>query len=164
MSKMNGPKRKKLYQLLVKRDGEFCKFCKITPDKKQLVVEHIDNDNSNNILENLQLLCRRCNYIKNPRRPVVCESERGDEEQDLTELQVSRTKKPQFKRYVAHQINEKEQVPERHLVNGGAEAIGLSSVTTKRYMNEMCSPDGLYDRKKIGNTAIIEYKADLSFR
>jgi hypothetical protein len=32
-----------------------------------LLIDHIDNDNDNNDLDNLQLLCRSCNGLKNPR-------------------------------------------------------------------------------------------------
>ena len=70
VSNMNGKTRKKLYKLIAFRDGEFCKQCEKLPSQGQLVVDHIDDNNSNNSLDNLQLLCRACNYKKNARRPL----------------------------------------------------------------------------------------------
>jgi len=73
---MNGPTRKKLYTRIAERDGEFCQKCEKLSSEGQIIVDHIDNNNSNNSFENLQLLCRSCNYKKNPRRPVdECVSE-----------------------------------------------------------------------------------------
>jgi len=65
MSNMNGVTRKKLFPLIATRDGEYCRCCGALPDERQLVIDHKDNDNSNNNLTNLQLLCRTCNYLKN---------------------------------------------------------------------------------------------------
>jgi len=70
VSKMNGTTRKKLYKMISNRDGEYCKGCSKLPSEGQLVVDHRDNNNSNNSLRNLQLLCRTCNFIKNQKRPV----------------------------------------------------------------------------------------------
>ncbi len=70
MSNMNGITRKKLYPIIVSRDGEYCKCCGVLSTEQQLVIDHKDNDNSNNGLLNLQLLCRTCNYLKNPRQPL----------------------------------------------------------------------------------------------
>jgi len=71
MSKMSGPMRKKLYRIVAERDEEYCRCCGKLPNEAQLVLDHKDNNNSNNYHENLQLLCRSCNYLKNPRREPV---------------------------------------------------------------------------------------------
>jgi len=161
VSRMNGTTRKKAYVLLINRDGEFCKFCDRKPDQMQLVIDHVDNDNSNNHTDNWQLLCRRCNFIKH-RRPVdKCVSE-NEVASDTTELQESRLKEPKFRRYVAHRINEEGKVTEEDLINSGAEEIENSPVTTKRYLNKMCSSVGIYQRKHVGKTVVIAYKKYLS--
>jgi len=67
---MNKKTHDKLYDIIAKRDGECCHFCEKKPPEHQLVIDHKDNDNSNNELYNLQLLCRACNYKKNPRRAL----------------------------------------------------------------------------------------------
>jgi len=159
---MNGPTRKKLFQILVSRDGQFCKGCGALASEKPLVIDHRDNNNRNNDLSNLQILCRSCNYQKNPRRPVdMCVSE--EESPDQSELEVSRTKEPSFRKFVCHQISEEKSIPEQELINSGSEYSGISPVTAKRYLNKMCSKVGIYQRRKIGRTVIVEYKIELDF-
>ena len=159
MSKMNGPTRKKLYKEMIVDEGEFCKNCNVSGEEKQLVIDHKDNDNSNNHRENRQFLCRPCNYKKNPRRPVdECVSE-----DEKSELIVNRIKEPQFRKFVAHEINERVRVPERELIDSGAEHIGMSPVTTKRYLNKMCSPEGVLHRWRSVKTIVVGYKSETHF-
>ena len=68
MSNMNSRTRQISYEYLKLRDGEYCRICGVSDENKLLIVDHIDNDTSNNTPKNLQLLCRRCNYNKNPRQ------------------------------------------------------------------------------------------------
>lgn len=153
---MNGITRKKLYVELSQKYGEYCQFCGRKPEDMQLVIDHIDNDNSNNNKQNLRLLCRRCNYIKNPRRPVdKCVSECVDE---VSELQTSRTKKPMFKRFVWHEINECVEVSEKEILDSSAEELDISQVTAKRWLDAMCSSHGLLERITRVKTKIIRLK------
>jgi len=65
---------------IAERDGEFCRKCEKLPSEGQLIIDHIDNNNDNNSFDNYQLLCRSCNYKKNPSRPLdqcVSESEKN---------------------------------------------------------------------------------------
>ena len=159
MSNMNGLTRKKLYPLIAFRDGEYCRCCGVLPHERQLVIDHKDNDNSVHDLSNLQLLCRTCNYLKNP-RPLDNVSECLNE--DETELQKSSRLEPLFRKYVLHEINELGEVPELDLINSGAEEIGISPVTAKRYLNKMCSSRGILQRINRVNMTIIRYKNDLA--
>ena len=158
---MNGNTRKKLYNLVVKHDGEYCKLCGALPHERQLILEHRDNDNTNNNLENLQIMCRPCNYRKNPRkskRPEnLCENT-SNSTPKLTELDINRTKEPQFKKFVAKRVNSHGYAVEKDLINAGAESIGVSPVTTKRYLDKMCSSTGIYCRQVKVRTRIITYK------
>ena len=159
---MNGPTRLKLYNIIAERDGEYCRCCGKLSKERQLVVDHRDNNSKNNSLENLQFLCRACNYLKNPRRPFdKCVSECESLDQ-TSELAVNRVKEPMFKQYVATRINESSMIPEIDLVNAGAEHLNISPVTTKRYMNKLCSSAGIYERVRIGGTMAIRYKTELS--
>jgi len=158
---MNGITRKKIYSKLSSRDGEYCKGCGKLSSEGQLVIDHRDNNNRNNNSSNIQLLCRSCNYLKNPRRPVdLCV--RNSESLE-TEIQINRTKEPQFKRYVGQRVNEEGKVPEFDLINSGAEILDISPETTKRYLNKMCSSAGVYHKMVIGNTSVIKYKAEIPF-
>ena len=160
MSKMNGPTRKKWYVFLVKRDRECCKHCDKCPPEVNLVVDHRDNNNDNNSPENLQLLCRRCNYLKNPRRPLDSEREYVREEE--TELQKSNRTEPLFRKFVFREINELREVPRSELINSGAEDIEISPLTTGRYLDKMCSSRGLLERVKRVNTTMIRYKDEIN--
>jgi hypothetical protein len=159
---MNGPTRSRFYRMIADRDGEFCRGCGALPWEKQLVLDHKDNNNGNNDPANLQFLCRSCNYLKNPRKPVdECVSV-SEGEYETSELSVNRLKEPMFKKYVATRINESGKVPETDLINAGAEHLDISPVTTKRYLNKLCSSAGIYERSRIGGTIIVRYKKDLS--
>lgn len=159
MSKMNGITRKKIYLELSQKHGELCQFCGRTSDMMQLVIDHIDNNNSNNSTENIRLLCRRCNYIKNPRRPVdECVSENVNE---MSEIQINRTKEPQFKKMIAQLINEFQIYPAKDLINSVAEILELSPITVKRYLEKVCSSHGIYELSKMNQTLIVQYKKEI---
>ena len=143
MSRMNSRTSKKVHKKLAEQFGDVCNFCGRSSTEYQIIVDHRDNDNSNNDMNNLQLLCRRCNNIKNPKGTVdKCVSE------PKTELQINRSKEPQFRRHVYEEINKHQSVDPEVLINSGAELLGLSPVTTKRYLDKLCSKSGLC--KKIG--------------
>jgi hypothetical protein len=67
MSRLSGPKRKKMYEFLARRDGERCFIGGERGNYHTLIIDHADNDNSNNTPSNLHLVCRQCNSMKNPR-------------------------------------------------------------------------------------------------
>ena len=143
---MNGTTRKKWYSYISNRDGEYCKCCGKLSSEGQLILDHIDNNPSNNSPENFQILCRACNFLKNPRRPLdLCENTESC-------LKTNRTKEPEFKAFVyAEMENAKSKetgfaISENYLVNSGAEKVGLSPVTTKRYLDKMCSRAGKLER------------------
>lgn len=160
MSNMNSRQRKKKYRFLVKRDGEFCKNCKKTPPEVKLVVDHKDNNNSNNHPNNHQFLCRKCNYNKNPRQPFAqCESERKRLHVNyLRELDVSRNKEPLFRDYALKRIAKKGEVEEDDLIYSSAELLNISPITTKRYLGKMCSNEGDFDRMSTSEEVIVTLK------
>jgi len=91
-----------------------------------------------------------------PKKNYVCED---STHVDIpSELEVNRSKEPLFRRYVAHEVNESGPVVEQDLIYSGAEKLGLSSVTTARYMKKMVSKEGIFQRKLVGNTHLIMYK------
>ncbi len=161
MSNMNGQTRKRLYALLAREDGEHCRCCGLLPSEGQLVVDHKDNDNSNNSRENLQLLCRKCNYLKNPRRPFdLCE--RKEESGDESELQNSKKNEPLFRDYVFSRLNEdsRKAIPEKEITYGGAEYVGNSPITCQRYLFKMCSSEGPLRRWRAVKTIVVGYKKE----
>ncbi|MGY5149571.1 MAG: HNH endonuclease [Candidatus Nitrosopumilus sp. bin_68KS] len=135
---MNGRTRKKMYDFLCKRDGEYCKMCGKLPWEGQLVIDHRDNDNSNNSPENLQLLCRSCNYIKNPRdEPLdMCVSSSNES------IKINKSKEPKFREFVYTNIDENGSIDYEDAVYSGSEIVGVSPETAKRYIRKMCSKVG----------------------
>jgi len=164
VSRMNGYTRKKLYREVVERDGEFCRCCGALHHECSLVIDHRDNYNSNNSIGNLQLLCRKCNYMKNP-RPVdkcVSESKRGDSAK--TELEQNQKNEWQFREYSYGRVEEQGEVPEKELVVDAAEAIDNSQVSNKRYLDKMCSVEGPFYRKRVGDTIMIKFRPNMELR
>jgi hypothetical protein len=154
---MNARTRKKLYCLVANRDGDCCKMCRMLPSMIQLILDHIDNNKFNNNPSNLQILCRRCNYLKNPRRPVdqcVNEGVYGT----LTELEVNRQKEGRFRDFVYQLLRDTGPVFESDVVYGVAEEIGVSPVTSKRYLDKMASKFGKLERVRHLNSTEIRFK------
>ena len=147
---------------MAERDGEYCRGCTALPHEKSLVLDHRNNNPKDNKPENLQILCRRCNYTKNPRGPLdLRESESKFEAK--SELEISRAKEPLFKEYAHQRVDEDKQVPQDDLINSGAELVEISPITAKRYLDKMCSSTGTLRKKRVGNTTVIEFKNELKF-
>jgi len=81
----------------------------------------------------------------------------------MTELEINKTKEPQFKKYVAQRINENSFAHEKDLINSSAEVLSLSPMTTKRYLDKICSCEGIYKRVRRSSYNIIMYKDELNF-
>ncbi len=128
-------------------------FCK-NKDKTKLlglIIDHIDNDDSNNDITNLQLLCKSCNNIKNSRskkrrrmteREKTPEMARGDKQEDRYRswLNIEVTVEHKYK-----------FISEDEAVYGGAEALTdfsigetISPVTTRRYLKKLTTSAGMY--------------------
>jgi len=134
--------------MIAERDGEFCKSCQTPSSEKQLVVDHINNDNSDNRLENLQLLCKGCNYAKNPReKPVdnVCVSVCEEDRPMSPEMKENRRMEPRFRRWMFHKVIKSGKIRYEDSINAGAEFVGCSTETVKRYLKKMTSTEGSYE-------------------
>jgi len=143
VSNMNGITRKKLYQLLVKRDGEYCKCCGKLPHEASLVIDHRDNNNNNNTLTNLQILCRTCNFIKNPRnRPLdLCVNNKSNSDNESC-IAINRKKEPLFKEFICNEIDRKDAVNLNEIINDAAAKVDISQVTAKRYLDKLTANEG----------------------
>jgi len=145
VSNMNKKTRDKLYPIIAKRDGEYCKCCGKLPNEGKLEIDHRDNNNSNNSLTNLQLLCRSCNYLKNPRKEPfdLCESEKG---YDLEESCMTKNKRtePAFRKFILEEIDKSDwhSLNWSEAIDMGAEKIGISQMTAERYLKKMITKYG----------------------
>ena len=159
MSNMNSRMRRKAYAYLKKMFGAYCQGCHALETEKELVIDHKDNNNSNNNPDNWQFLCRSCNYIKNPRlaerEPLdVCGGE-CDLFSKPTEISINREKEPEFREYVIQQVARNGKMKRRELVNTASERIGMSQKTATRYLDKMCSSEGEYIIRKVGKHAQV---------
>ena len=151
MTRLNSRQRQGLYNLLLARvGGEICQLCGRTRVQlikaglsPNLVIDHKNNNNSDNRLSNLQFLCHSCNTKKN--HPTL---EEPQQRVMTPEMALGRSYEKRFRRWVSGLI----QTPDNHgilaydfLVHSGAEQIGCSPETIKRYLKKMTSQAGAYE-------------------
>jgi len=184
MCNMNSRDGRKWRDFLKEKNGGYCQWCKVSDKDKQLVIDHKDNHNNNNHPDNLQLLCRSCNYKKNPRlserEPLdkcVSVGNKQNNNQNTTqdsniykyystintpsEIEINRAKEPRFIIYIEKTIDEHGEWEEIDLKNSGAQAIGISTTTAKRYLDKMCSRlEGNYIKFKIDTETFIKKKTN----
>ena len=143
---MNGRTREKKYCEIADIEGEYCHLCGALSTERQLVIHHKDNNNSNNDISNLTLLCRTCNYNTHPRmaeRPVaLCESSNAYP----TALSVNRMKERGCRKYILEKMINNNSANYKRLIVSSAEFMNISPVTTKRYLDKMCSDEGILKR------------------
>ena len=155
---MNSHTHSIVYQFLAKFEGEYCKMCGISATQRRLVVDHIDNDNNNNHPDNYQLLCYKCNYLKNPRRPLdICECVRTVPEIQ-SEIEINRTVEPLFREYLSQTFANVESMPKKEIVNASASYLDVSPITTSRYLDKECSIEGNYEFFSAGKTIMLRPK------
>lgn len=158
---MNKQTRDKLYPQVVKKQyGEYCVICKIEPwvlieqgRSPVLCIDHINNNNADNRLENYQLLCKSCNTKKN--HPTL---EEPYARSATPEMIKGKKYESDFRRWVAGHYMENENIGLEYnfLVNSGAEFVGCSTETIKRYLNKMTSTQGIYEWfDKMGSVVMV---------
>lgn len=150
---MNKRTRDRLYPILVERQyGEYCKICGEPGDQKSLIIEHLDNNNANNGLENLRLSCQSCNILKNPRGKG--QKKISPESASAREINIEQTKsaaqakndvsEPVFRRWVYSFMLVHGKISVHDAVNAGAEVARCSSQAARRYVDKMTSITGDY--------------------
>lgn len=164
---MNSTQRKYWYaQILAKQGGEFCVMCLRTipqisndGESPKLCIDHRDNNNNHNGLDNMQFLCKSCNTKKN--HPQTTEPFMRTA---TPEMSAGKRYESDFRRWVAGLFMENENIglEYSHLVNAGAEKVSCSPETIKRYLKKMASSEGIYEwMDKFGSVVLVlkeEYK------
>lgn len=167
MANKNKDARDREYPLIVQRQhGEYCMMCKIEPwmlveqgRSPTLCIDHINNNDSDNRLDNYQLLCKSCNTKKN--HPTL---EEPFARSATPEMIRGKKYESDFRRWVAGHYMENENIGLHYdyLINTGAEIVECSTETIKRYLNKMTSSAGIYEWfDKMGSTVMVlksEYK------
>ena len=127
---------------------------------KSLCIDHIDNNNNNNALDNLQLLCRSCNTKKNPRGKAKPESKSIEivTIQQSEEVKLKKEYQSLFIPWLELQIRNYERVPVKDIIYGGAKISGASVKTITDYLNVECSDPGFYQIVEVDKKWYVEYK------
>jgi len=163
---MNKRTRDRLYPLVsAQQNGEYCKICKEPGTKMTLIIEHLDNNNANNDLENLRLACQSCNILKNPRgkskKKMSPERESAREiniESTLSAAQAKNNEsEPLFRRFIYGYLLVHGGISVTDAVNGGAEYANCSQQATRRYIDKLISITGDY----LLEDKVIKFKPEL---
>lgn len=146
MGRLNGEQVKQKYMMLCLRDGERCHVCGRKPPSVQLVVDHKNNDDSDQRENNLQLLCRRDNYNKNPRGPRCTYNASVIEQTkpQSKELDINLEAEPAFRHWLNEYIKKHTRISIEDAVTAGAEIAGVSPIATKRYLAKCTSLTGRF--------------------
>ena len=170
--RLNSRQRKRIYKKLVKRNAEKCNKCgRKPPEVKKLVIDRIDNQGDYKDLNKLQLLCYRCNYLKNPRNKKQQPLDNGGvgvgedvkEKVDFgyeSSISINREKEPLFYPYVDQRLEESPNgvVDADDLEYSSAWDLELSQRTTAKYLKKACSSAGPYELFKDGKTRQVRRK------
>jgi hypothetical protein len=153
------------------------------------MLDHKDNNPSNNDASNLQILCRAHNTFKNPRGPGkrgvrmrhildsltrtrVRESEKDREIETIlgdrtasplirhAEMKKNIECEPKFRTWVEGMIRRHGRMKAVVLAEGGAEEVGCSQQTTRRYLDKMCSIAGILRYDKTEEGTFVELKPE----
>ena len=136
--------------------------------------DHIDGNHNNNALKNFAWRCNPCNLAKRPLdklngtvglavsvcTPAVAPVRAGDagryspdildggNEQRTSSIHKNEENEPAFRRFLAKRLwGSNGRVPlyaEPEAINGGAEWVGCSPISTRRYLEKAVSPQGPY--------------------
>lgn len=161
MTRLNKKQRDQIYPYVVaKQGGEFCVCCgcdlnalKAKGHKPELCIDNIDNSDDHKNIYNLQLLCHSCNTKKN--HP---ETDVPYHRSATPELILGKKYEFTFRNWVSGQFmpNENIGLEYSYLVNSGAEFVGCSTETIKRYLAKMTSEEGTYEwNNRTGATLLV---------
>jgi hypothetical protein len=160
VARMSGPKRKKIVDMLIQRDGQICFIGTERLESEKAVVDHWNNRNDDNRPVNLHLLCRSMNSSKNPRGlgketkilssvSVRREIVDGIIRPQMVSVQSAEFLKnlegePHFRHWVFYNVVRCVELKVNEIVDSGAELIHASPTTIKRYLTKITSSLGLY--------------------
>lgn len=156
-----------IYRFLVERDGKNCIHC--GKSGVALEIDHADRDKSNHDPSNLHLLCKKCNnyfrtlLVNDQIKTIQIDCAKREREREKiignvsthllkyvvdyntgsTEMQVNALCEVNFRRWLLEEIDRQNEITVKDAVNGGAEIVGCSPITTTRYVEKLTSPYGI---------------------
>lgn len=149
MSNMNKRTRDILFPKIIQKLGGMAVCCNpecgATPfdleasgKDPMLVIDHIDNNNSNNAINNLQLLCRSCNTRKNHPRNIDEPTNRNAPPEFIAGKRNFR----KARKYIYGRLQEPETngaVALEEIIDDTAMYVDCSQTQVKNYIRKICS-------------------------
>jgi hypothetical protein len=173
-----------VYRYLVLRDGEKCALCGKAPATQNhssatqyLEIDHLNGNPADNDPDNLRLLCKACNIAERNRSHSysaknVCVQNRlraegnpttritkeaVDYSQGSSEMQANFLFETDFRRWILGLIKEQGFIRKSDAISAGAEVVGCSPATARRYLSKLTSLVGPLKEQKdmLGGLNII---------
>ena len=140
MTRLSKRQRDLLWDIISKRDlGDVCRICgryvSKTKSINQGVLDCKDNSGDHSQVDNLQILCRSCNAIKNPRGPAVYKNQK-----DMSAAHAKNLiSEPMFRAFVRHLIDgvNVKSYDTEDLIAAGCELVNCSTESGERYLKKI---------------------------
>src|SRR3972149_11803653 len=131
--------------LIYKAQGGICQLCQ---DPMQ-EIDHINGDPGDRRPDNLGGLCKSCNIrhrnlSTGPSADSVNERVNLAGPEDSAEIEINRDAEPRYRKWLFDRTNRKEPLYSQEAIYGGAEIVGISPITARRYLGKVTSPQGSY--------------------
>lgn len=167
MSNMNSRQRAKKFAELLERDGVWvcdpeprltlqCSnpICKKEVNWDTSIIDHCDNDNGNNDTPNLKILCRSCNYLKNP-------AEKVKQLENMIEVTASQKFSSRYEshfiRWLYGRIMLEGKLKKEDAINEGALETGSHIPTITRYVKKWVNkhPKSIFEEVELQESVIF---------
>jgi hypothetical protein len=109
-------------------------------------IDHINGDPSDNHADNLRGVHKSCNIRQRNlqrTRPANSVGERVSKEESA-EIEINRDAEPRYRKWLWERTNKQSPLYTGEAIYGGAEFVGISPVTARRYLGKATSPQGSY--------------------
>ncbi|MFC2067742.1 HNH endonuclease [Chloroflexota bacterium] len=173
------------YCYLALRDGDHCIICRARPPKAKLEIDHIDGNTTNNNRNNLCLLCKKHNCEMRGQKPsehkriihrysLLNEREKKnspampatqftkevlDYQSGSVEMQANSMFETHYREWIMSKVTTMNEFLKEEAINAGAELVGCSPLTTRRYLQKLTSSNGpLYETKDAFERVVLRFK------
>lgn len=173
------------YLYIAIRDGEQCIICRTKPPNTKLEIDHIDGDITNNNPDNLCLLCKKHNCEMRGKKPSEHKriihryslQNAKERENDLAmpatqfvkevldyqggsvEMQANTMFETRYREWIMNKVTTMNEYLKEEAINAGAELVGCSPLTTRRYLQKLSSSSGpLYETNDAFGRVVLRFK------